>query len=297
MIRGFRRGSNLPATRGITSVEAPMSMAKEATPVFYRMNAHRFLFLPLLFLLSCVSLHAKTQQPNPADGFLARSYHSAGGETMQYRLFVPPGYSAARKYPIVLWLHGANGRGSDNLLQISGGNFLGTHVWTAAEIQDERPCIRSRAAGGKHKNLVAPPREYRSAGLATRWLSKFSMRLKKNIQSIVIANTSRDNRWAEKVCGRPWRWHTAVLRRQSRCVLTASTMKSSLTQKFLCGFFRVKPIPSFPSNGPANGWQLYAQAGGSPKYTEVPGVGHNVWDTAFANPDAATWLLSQRRAK
>ena len=38
------------------------------------------------------------------------------------------------------------------------------------------------------------------------------------------------------------------------------------------------------------------KTGGSPKYTEVPGVGHNVWETAFANPDAATWLLSQRRA-
>jgi predicted peptidase len=39
------------------------------------------------------------------------------------------------------------------------------------------------------------------------------------------------------------------------------------------------------------------QAGGSPKYTEVPGVGHNVWETAFANSDAASWLLSQRWAK
>src|SRR6266481_1908654 len=139
MIRGFRRGSNLQATRGITSVEAPMSIAKEATPVFYRMNAHRFLLLSLLFLLACVSLRAKTQQPDAADGFLARSYHSAGGETMQYRLFVPPGYSAAKKYPIVLWLHGANGRGSDNLRQISGGNFPGTHVWTVSEIQNKDP--------------------------------------------------------------------------------------------------------------------------------------------------------------
>ena len=116
-----------------------MSMANEAISVFYRMNAQRFLFLPALFLFTCVSLHANTQQPDPADGFLARSYHSDGGEIMQYRLFVPPGYSAARKYPIVLWLHGANGRGSDNLLQISGGNFLGTHVWTTLEIQAKDP--------------------------------------------------------------------------------------------------------------------------------------------------------------
>jgi poly(3-hydroxybutyrate) depolymerase len=76
------------------------------------------LFLSFFFLSACVSLRAKTQQPNPADGFLARSYRNAGGETMQYRLFVPPGYAAAKKYPIMLWLHGANGRGSDNRVEI-----------------------------------------------------------------------------------------------------------------------------------------------------------------------------------
>ncbi|HEY2108735.1 MAG TPA: hypothetical protein VGH17_02475, partial [Candidatus Acidoferrales bacterium] len=116
-------------------------MAHEATPVFYRMNDQRFLFLSLLFLLACGSLRAETQQPNLADGFSACNYHSLGGEIMQYRLFVPPGYSAAKKYPIVLWLHGANGRGSDNLRQISGGNFLGAHVWTTAEIQDKDPAF------------------------------------------------------------------------------------------------------------------------------------------------------------
>jgi hypothetical protein len=63
-------------------------MAHEATSAFYRMNAQRFLFLSLLFLLAC-GLCAKTQQPNPADGFLARTYRSPSGETMQYRLFVP----------------------------------------------------------------------------------------------------------------------------------------------------------------------------------------------------------------
>src|ERR1700721_1681088 len=51
-IQGCRRGSILQATRVITSAETPMSMANEATLVFYRLNAHRFLFLPFLFLLT-----------------------------------------------------------------------------------------------------------------------------------------------------------------------------------------------------------------------------------------------------
>ena len=43
------------------------------------------------------------------ESFVAGSYRSPSGEAMAYRLFVPPDYDAAKKYPIVLWLHGAAG--------------------------------------------------------------------------------------------------------------------------------------------------------------------------------------------
>src|SRR5271157_3894568 len=79
---------------------------------------------------------AQTQsQARPVDGFLARSYHSLTGETMQYRLFVPATYNPAKKYPLVMWLHNAAGRGDDNVAQISGTNTLGTHIWTTLENQ------------------------------------------------------------------------------------------------------------------------------------------------------------------
>ena len=38
------------------------------------------------------------------------------------------------------------------------------------------------------------------------------------------------------------------------------------------------------------------QAGGSPKYTEYPGVGHNSWSKAYASPSTWEWLFAQRRA-
>ena len=34
--------------------------------------------------------------------------------SMPYRLFVPTGYNAGTSYPLVVYLHGAPGRGTDN---------------------------------------------------------------------------------------------------------------------------------------------------------------------------------------
>jgi predicted esterase len=34
------------------------------------------------------------------------------------------------------------------------------------------------------------------------------------------------------------------------------------------------------------------QAGGTPRYTEYPSIGHNVWDVAFTEPDLVDWLFS-----
>jgi len=35
------------------------------------------------------------------------------------------------------------------------------------------------------------------------------------------------------------------------------------------------------------------KAGGSPRYTEYPGVGHNSWDKAYATDELYEWLLQQ----
>lgn len=37
------------------------------------------------------------------------------------------------------------------------------------------------------------------------------------------------------------------------------------------------------------------KAGGEPKYTEYPGVGHNSWTRAYGEEDLWTWLFAQRR--
>ena len=45
---------------------------------------------------------------------------------------------------------------------------------------------------------------------------------------------------------------------------------------------------------PAVAWMLIMTAlGGEVHYSEYPGVGHNSWDNAYAEPDLMTWMLGK----
>jgi len=37
------------------------------------------------------------------------------------------------------------------------------------------------------------------------------------------------------------------------------------------------------------------KAGGSPRYTEYPGMGHEIWDRVFKEPGLVEWLFAQHK--
>ena len=39
------------------------------------------------------------------------------------------------------------------------------------------------------------------------------------------------------------------------------------------------------------------RSGGNPRYTEYKGVGHEIWETVFKEPDLEEWLFAQRLVK
>ena len=51
---------------------------------------------------------------------IKKTFHDTkNGNTLQYCLFVPDDYSANKKYPVILFLHGAGEIGTDNITQLS----------------------------------------------------------------------------------------------------------------------------------------------------------------------------------
>jgi predicted peptidase len=246
-----------------------------------------------LFFTAAGARSAGTQSKDtPGERFLAQSYRSSTGETMPYRLFVPIGYDGTRKYPVVLWLHNAAGRGSDNLKQISGSNLLGSHVWTTAENQDKY-----------HAFVLAP-----QADITKAWARPHantppvSIRIALEILDAVEKEYSVD----------PERVYVAG---QSMGGEGVWSMLAMAQGKFagaiaLCGYGdasmipRVAKVPVWVFQGQldpvvnveiARAWVAsLKQAGGNPKYTEYPGISHALWDVAFREPDLLPWLFSQR---
>ena len=49
----------------------------------------------------------------------SQTFLTAVYDTLPYRLFVPKNYNASMKYPLVLFLHGAGERGTDNNIQLN----------------------------------------------------------------------------------------------------------------------------------------------------------------------------------
>ena len=61
----------------------------------------------------------------------------SNGDTLPYRLLLPENYNAAKKYPLVFFMHGSGERGSDNELQLVHGGDL----FLKADIRSSFPAI------------------------------------------------------------------------------------------------------------------------------------------------------------
>ncbi|RYY96804.1 MAG: phospholipase [Chitinophagaceae bacterium] len=91
------------------------------------MKGPRFLLLLLCFC-NVISVHAQPSR------FARQVYVSAKGDSLRYRL-MEPDYNTARRYPLVIFLHGSGERGSDNEAQLKWG----VHAFSSDEYMSQYP--------------------------------------------------------------------------------------------------------------------------------------------------------------
>ncbi len=250
-------------------------------------------FAAAFALASGMFVSSAAAQAPVVEGYQARTFKNAAGATMPYRLFVPKGYDVKNKYPLVLWLHGAVGRGTDNLKQISGGNAYAASFFSKEENQSRFPSfvLAPQCPDNKlwrKESSIDPSDELRIAIEILDALQKeFSLdpdRIYVSGQSMGGAGT-----WS-LLAASPQRFAAAI----PLCG-PADTSTAAAIAKIPVWIFHGAADQNVPIGASRRMVAALRIAGGQPKFTEYPGVGHNVWEKAFADPNLAAWLFTQKR--
>jgi len=79
----------------------------------------RRIFITILFLIS-LNAFAKAQDSS----LYEKHFFVSGNDTLLYRVLLPLGYDEKKKYPLLLFLHSAGERGSDNEAQLVHGGDI-----------------------------------------------------------------------------------------------------------------------------------------------------------------------------
>lgn len=233
-----------------------------------------------------------------------RKAFAMGDNTLPYRILYPENYDKSKKYPLILFLHGAGERGNDNEKQLIHGGKM----FLSPENRKAFPAI-----------IVAPQCPADSYWAVAN-IDRSTQPLKINFDYTVPANWPlvAANELVKKIAS-----EEAV--DKSRIYITGLSMGGMGT------FESVYRYPDlYAAASPICGggdvvhydkrvaktafWLFHGDADGvvdvklsremqaklkslkvENKYTEYPGVNHNSWDNAFAEPQYLSWMLAHKR--
>jgi predicted peptidase len=229
--------------------------------------------------------------PTPRGEFLARTPPAAGG-ALPYRLFVPKGYDPQQRYPLILWLHGAGGIGSDNAAQIAGDQVPGTHAWATPERQAEHPAfIVVPQSPGVWTSTSVPDLGPHLAAVS-RILDGLAVEFSIDPNRVYVLGQSNGGYGAwNLISNHPERFAAAVLVCPIKGNLARAARAASLP---IWIFLGSHDSPAIVEGSRAMVAALRA-AGGQPRFTEYPDAGHDIWTRVFSEPEIVPWLFAQRR--
>jgi predicted peptidase len=250
----------------------------------------------------------KSKAPVLAEAFTARVFRNANGAQMPYRLFTPSPLEPGRTYPLVVYLHGAAGSGTDNRKQLQGGNVYGALVWTLPENQRLHPAFALAPQSDVNwactiydpktppKTLAdlefCPPEAMGlGAGLAFEIIDSLLGTLPIDRGRIYITGQSMGGAgtW-HMIAQRPRFFAAAVPVCGHPLPVTALVVKAVPIWNFHGADDAIEPVTASRVMIDA-----LRKAGGRPRYTEYAGVGHDVFMWAYTEPALVEWLFAQKR--
>lgn len=253
----------------------------------------------IFFLSLCLLLSIAGYAGDKAS-FLKKQFTARDGYQLNYRVLYPRDYNPAQKYPVILFLHGAGERGSDNEAQlIHGGDMFASFEnqtkYPAIIIAPQCPAektwseykgLNAGKEGKRFYPLNAPATQ--SMAAVKELLDSYIAEGKVDTKRIYVTGLSMGGMGTFDI----------VMRYPNLFAAAAPICGGANLQRL--ANFKGKTAFSIYHGGSdsvvdvqfsrdAN--EALKKAGADVRYKEFPGVDHNSWDNAFAEPDYLAWMF------
>jgi len=214
----------------------------------------------------------------------------------RYRLLAPAAPVAGTRYPLVVFLHGAGERGRDNDKQLK---YLPT--WLAEPALRERhPCF-----------LLAPQCREGERWVDVSWADKKSLPQGPPTTDLLAAVAALHDVVAREAVdpariyltglsmGGYGTWDLAARQPERFAAILpicggGDEATAPLLAKLPIWCFHGDADTVVPVERSRSMIAAVRAAGGSPKYSELPGVGHDSWTPAYRDPAVLDWLFAQQ---
>ena len=229
-------------------------------------------------LLASSATHAQE-----ATSFQPHTFRGSDDSELKYQLLSPAAAAQPgdEKFPLVLFLHGAGERGSDNKAQLKHG----TSNFASEAARQKFPCYVAapQCSSGKWWNT--------QADLLLELIADLQKQHRIDPQRIYVTGLSM---------GGFGTWE--LIARKPELFAAAAPVCGGGDPSKAAGF---ASLPIWVFHGDKDSVvrpelsrsmvEALKKAGGMPKYTEYPGVGHDSWTATYADPAFMEWLFAQKR--
>ena len=233
----------------------------------------------------CAALLPARAEDKPKTGFVDKTFKNADGTTSPYVVFVPKDYDGTKEYPTILFLHGAGETKStkkDAKMPVEVG--IG-------------PAIKKREKDFPF--IVVIPQAENFGWAADTKNAKRALAMLDDVQKEYKTDAKRQYLSGLSMGGMGT-WSIAMAHPDRFAAIVpvcgrGDTKTAEKIKDLPCWCFHGDADTAVKVEGSREMIDAVKKAGGSPKYTEYPKVGHNSWDMAYGTDELYTWLLEQKK--
>jgi len=236
--------------------------------------------------------------------FEAKIYVTSNNDTLRYRELLPENYNPKQKYPLVLFLHGAGERGSDNQAQLTHGSMMFTnpvnrekypaivlfpqcptnYFWSFEQPPKLKSDLSVFPADSKISSILQEVKD-----LLDKYVASGSVDTKR----IYIMGLSMGGMATfDMACRFPDVFAAAI----PICGGVNPERLKAAAGKVKFRIYHGDKDGTVPVENSRAAYRALKKFGADVEYFEIIGCDHPSWNPAFNQPDFLSWLFHQRKS-